>query len=312
MSELFPPGECGEDLRGKFLTSLANGKGGYRRYRGPLRYGGGKSLAVGDAIAALPRHEGRAVSPFLGGGSVEAAMAQELGMEVRGYDILEPLTCWWKEQLSDPERLAGLIRRWKPDRETYRAIKERLRAHWEGTSKLSPPETGAHFWFNHQLSYGPGFLGWGSSVYLQEGRFARMVERLRIWRCPGLSAEGPVSFEESIPAHPGDLLYLDPPYMLGEDSAVFRGVYPHRNFPVHHHGFDHAALRDLLCTRRGPFLLHYNDHPLVREWYREFEIKEVSWRYTMSLGETRIGKNRKKEGRGTSKRSSELLIIKRS
>ena len=72
--------ELQERLKGK--------NGNYKRYIGsPLRYAGGKSLAVGLITEFLPKDVKRVVSPFIGGGSVEIAMAKELGLEVIGYDV---------------------------------------------------------------------------------------------------------------------------------------------------------------------------------------------------------------------------------
>lgn len=53
----------------------------------PLRYGGGKSLTVGLIVELLPEHINKVVSPFIGGGSVEIALARECGVKVLAYDI---------------------------------------------------------------------------------------------------------------------------------------------------------------------------------------------------------------------------------
>jgi len=92
---------------------------------------------------------------------------------------------------------------------------------------------------------------------------------------------------------------------------MFRGIYPMRNFPIHHNGFNHQFLAELLKNHKGGFILSYNDCSWVRENYKDFEIKEVSWQYTMGQGETRIGKNRKERNYDNNnvKHSHELLII---
>ena len=84
------------------LDSLrSNGKLDYKRYLGsPLRYAGGKSLAVGYVVELLPDNLERLVSPFMGGGSVEIACARELGMEVIAYDIFDILCTYWQVQIS--------------------------------------------------------------------------------------------------------------------------------------------------------------------------------------------------------------------
>lgn len=296
-----------------FLSKLKSRRGRYRfsRYNGlPLRYAGGKSLGVGHIIEQIPDGISSLVSPFFGGGSVEIACARELGLRVRGYDIFDILTNYWRHQLRSPVELAEQIHQWEPTRKQYAQVKARLKRHWTGeepiTDKLS---LAACYWFNHNLSYGPGFLGWMSKIYEDRTRFERLVNKVRGFRCPGLSVSC-ASFEEVIPKHGLNFLYCDPPYYLEGDSKMFRGIYPQRNFPVHHNGFDHALLRDLLHEHDGGFILSYNDCKAIREWYSGFQIINVEWQYTLGQGETRIGKNRIENGtKHHVKNSHELLVV---
>jgi len=88
-------------------------------------------------------------------------------------------------------------------------------------------------------------------------------------------------------------------------------MYPHRNFPIHHKGFKHEKLRDLLKAHKGGFILSYNDCSTIREWYKDFNIISPSWQYTFSQGDTRIGKNRKDKNNGSHiKKSHEVIIWK--
>ena len=303
------------DTRKSKLLRALEGKSSYRysRYNGlPLRYAGGKSLAVGYVVEHLPDNVERLMSPFFGGGSVEFACANELGIEVHGYDIFDILTNYWGCQLAEPEALANRILQWHPDKTTYSQVKQRLRQHWDGEEPIMDElELAAHYWFNHNLSYGPGFLGWMSSIYQDQLRFERLLNKVSGFESPNTTvATG--SFETTIPAHQGDFLYCDPPYYLDGDSRMFKGIYPQRNFPVHHNGFNHELLRDLLLDHTGGFILSYNDCQTIRDWYQDFEILEVSWQYTLGQGETRIGKNRIESGSGHVKKSHELLIVNQS
>ena len=79
-----------------------------------------------------------------------------------------------------------------------------------------------------------------------------MVAKVRDFAAPNLSVSA-ASFEQILPQHRDDFLYCDPPYYLDE-GKLFIGIYPQRNFPVHHAGFDHARLRDELRVHRGGFL----------------------------------------------------------
>ena len=292
-----------------FLLSLrSGGKLDYKRYLGsPLRYAGGKSLAVGYVLERLPPGLDRLVSPFMGGGSVEIACARELGMEVVAYDVFDILVNYWQVQLSCPDALYRRLSRFSPTRTTFQQVKERLDSHWRGAARLDRYDLAAHYYFNSNTSYGPHFLGWPSDVYLDRSRYAKVLKKVRSFRARTLSVRC-ASFEDSIPQHPTDFLYCDPPYYL-EEGKTFVGMYPHRNFPVHHRGFNHELLRDLLLAHDGGFVLSYNDCATVREWYAGCEMFTPRWQYTFGQGDTRIGENRAQRNGGSHvKQSHELMI----
>lgn len=135
-----------------------------------------------------------------------------------------------------------------------------------------------------------------------------MIQKVRYFKASNMRVECQ-SFENVIPAYSDDFLYCDPPYYLDGDSKTFIGMYPHRNFPIHHNNFDHEKLRDLLLGHKGGFILSYNDCSTIRQWYKDFDMIAPSWQYTFSQGDTRIGENRLKNNNGSYvKKSHELLI----
>jgi DNA adenine methylase len=295
-----------------FLRRLSSptGKIKYKRYlKSPLRYAGGKSLAVGFIVELIPDDTKRVISPFLGGASTEIAIANELNLPVIGFDIFDILVNYWDVQLNDVEKLYQRLLKFNPNNEGFKEVKERLKQHWKGEKKLDRLDLASHYYFNHNTSYGPGFLSWPSSVYMNDGRYKSMLEKVRGTKIENLKVFCD-SFENVIPQYKNDLFYCDPPYYLEGDSKMFRGIYPQRNFPIHHNNFDHEKLRDLLLRHKGKFILSYNDCSTIREWYKDFKFIEVSWQYTMGQGETRIGLNRKNEKRSHIKKSHEVLIIK--
>ena len=155
-----------------------NGKREYKRYMGaPIRYAGGKSLAVGLIVEHIPDNITKIVSPFLGGGSVEIACAVELGLEVIGYDIFDILINYWDVQLKNPNALYERLLEFSPTRKGFKEVKERLKKHWTGERRLRKLDLAAYFYFNHNTSYGPHFLGWPSSVYLQKKHYQKMIEK---------------------------------------------------------------------------------------------------------------------------------------
>ena len=51
---------------------------------------------------------------------------------------------------------------------------------------------------------------------------------------------------------------------------MFKPLYPNNNL-IHHKGFDHEKLRDLLHSHNGKFILSYNNCETIREYYKDFE-----------------------------------------
>jgi len=296
-----------------FLDSIRsknpNSKNKYKRVAlSPIRYAGGKSLAVGYVIELLPDNIKRVISPFFGGGSVEIALSKKLGLEVIGFDIFDILVNYWKFQIENPKLLYEKLKELKPDKETFEKIRLILRDVWNKKISLDPLTLAVYFVYNFNLSYGPGFMGWASKIYLNNKRYQRMIEYIRDFEAGDLKVECD-DFREVIPKYPNDFLYCDPPYYIGKDSKMFKGIYPMRNIPVHHVGFPHEELRDLLANHKGGFILSYNDCPTIRNYYKNYEQYFPSWQYTMGQGETRIGFNRKNKGSNHIKDSHEIIIF---
>lgn len=298
-----------------FLRNIKGGKHKYKRYLGStLRYAGGKSLAVGDIVEYIPEDVETVVSPFMGGGSVEIALSKEVGLKVISYDLFDLLVNYWNYQIKEPQALYEKLSQLNPTLEEYERVKNILKEHWNKNDgydgKLDPLDLATYYYFNMQLSYGPGFLGWMSKIYENERKYISTIEKVRDFNDPNLEVrcEG---FETSMPKHINDFMYLDPPYYLEGDSKMFKGIYPMRNFPIHHNGFNHDKLCELLHQHKGGFILSYNDCSYIREKYKDFNIIDIKWQYTMGQGETRIGKNRNERDydNGNIKTSHELLII---
>ena len=297
--------------------------------RTPIRYAGGKSRAydfISSYIPFWPRPK-KIVSPFFGGGSLEIKWASELGIPIEGYDVFWVLTNYWKHQIKNPERLFEILKELEPTKEQYDEIKDTL-LHWDKvqelfknwktdhydrkSQELDYDLGAAYYWFNHNLSYGPMFLGWFSSIYLEkESLYNNSIERVKNFNVPNLEVNCG-SFEDTIVAHTNDFLYCDPPYYMekkegDDDNKMFKAIYPNSNWAVHHIYFNHEKLRDLLHSHNGKFILSYNDCEWVRENYKDFKIKKPEWAYSYGQGETRIGKNKKNND---PKQSHEILIIK--
>jgi len=292
----------------------------------PIRYAGGKSKAynlISQHLPFFPKPK-RIISPFMGGGSLEVRWSSEMDIPVLGFDVFWCLTNYWQNQLNNPREIYEILNSLQCNKESYKEIKEELQQ-WSRVQELftewpteyykrEPKEISdllgaAYYFFSHNLSYGPMFMGWFSSIYNDKKKYTKMIERVRDFSCPNLSVENK-SFDEVIPNFPNDMIYLDPPYYMkkDEDNKMFKGIYPNSNFAVHHNSFDHELLRDLLHNHKGSFILSYNNCETIREYYKDFKQVFPEWKYSYGQGETRIGKNRT-DGKIT-KESHEILIIK--
>ena len=147
-------------------------------------------MGVGHIVEHIPEDVPLLVSPFIGGGSVEIACAKELRIQVLAYDIFDILVNYWQVQLESADALAERLEQWESSKEQYAKIKQRLKAHWNKDNPIEDSlELAAHYWFNHNLSYGPGFLGWMSKIYESPKRYVRAVEKVRCFQSPTLAVE---------------------------------------------------------------------------------------------------------------------------
>ena len=176
----------------QFLNNLKGDNLKYKRYDGStLRYVGGKSLAVGDIIELIPDDVKRVVSPFMGGGSLEIALSKEIGVEVIAYDIFDLLVNYWNQQVNHPKEIYEILKTLKPTEEEYRRVKGILQEHFTKENgydgQLDPITAAAYYYYNMELSYGPGFLGWMSSNYKDEDKYRKTIEKVRDFNDPKLS-----------------------------------------------------------------------------------------------------------------------------
>lgn len=244
--------------------------------KSPLRYPGGKSRAVKELLQYFPEGLDTVASPFLGGGSLELALASK-GVEVYGYDVFEPLTDFWQILLKEPKHLAEMVRQYYPltNSKFYSLQKEFLKL-------KGKREKAAIFFVLNRASFSGTTLSGGMSP--NHPRFTQnIIDYIEGFKAEKLHVEK-LDFHKSIEKHKNDFLYLDPPYANGEK------LYGHKGDT--HEDFDHTGLATVLKNRDG-WILSYNDCPKVRDWYEGFEILTPQWTYGMN----------------SDKKSSELLIL---
>lgn len=77
---------------------------------------------------------------------------------------------------------------------------------------------------------------------------------------------------------PGTLFYCDPPY--------YKAPFYNHNLELD----DYQRMAVVLADIRSSFILSINDHPEIRDIFRDFEIQPVSLNYTVSKGKQTKGR----------------------
>jgi DNA adenine methylase len=122
--------------------------------------------------------------------------------------------------------------------------------------------------------YGYGTTSKPKPQIFYKGVLAEIKERLRNTYVENLSFEKII--EKYDRSH--TFFFCDPPYY---DLTGYGNEFEEK---------EHLLLKDKLCNIQGKFLLTINDHEKVREWYKEFNFKEVEVNYSVSKEKKARGK----------------------
>ena len=261
--------------------------------KSPLRYPGGKTRAVKHILPHIPEDITELCSPFLGGGSLELAVADR-GTQVYGYDIFQPLTNFWHHLLRTPMSLSILTDCYRTTNGVLRGLTRHDFLQFK-KDLMSKPATSivdaAKFYALNRSSFSGATLSGGYSKQAAYKRFTNS-SILRLWKFEVYNFEvEKAGFKESILKHPDAFLYCDPPYILEKNNNLYG-----KNGDTHA-GFDHEGLFNLLNERKG-WVLSYNNSPQIREMYKDYKIIEAEWAYGMKNVSTK-----------TMGSSSEILVI---
>lgn len=230
-------------------------------FKSPLRYPGGKSRMISKLTALLPANLPALVSPFVGGGSVELAMAAN-GAVVHAYDHDDALVCFWQELLRDAAAVSEEARKHLgAPVEEFTAMQKRLSAMADSAARA-----GLYYAVN-RMSFS-GMTKHGGASPTSDRFTVDGVNDLAKFKNPAFNV-GHSDYRDSLAKHPGLFAFLDPPYMQAEN--LYDG----------HADFNHDLLFGCLKDRRA-WLMTYDDCDEVRDLYADFPILQHDVRWALS------------------------------
>lgn len=220
----------------------------------PTPYWGGKHYAVPTLMKFVPDDTRKVISPFFGGGALEATLAGQ-GVEVEGGDIFEPIAEFWDCAINHNWRLQAAIR----------AIGHPDKARWVELQKeviaAEGPRQAAICWLVLTYSFaGMGFSGGGYFSHPHK-ILPLAVDKLKRFEDLPMSVRH-ASFVATLEAAADNdldaLVYADPPYDKME------AMYGHKR------AWD-AIDHDELAYYLAPFdrwILTIDPTPKIKRLYR--------------------------------------------
>lgn len=264
-----------------------------------FRYPGGKKrVARHLAQALLPYREFR--EPFFGSGAVTfAALTDIIQAPDRVWinDKDKGIAALWTSVIRDPVGLCAKVAGFRPSVQMFRDFKESLLDPDRGLSEL---DIGFRKLAVHQMSFsglgvkaGSPIGGWDQDPanppkydvgcrWNPEALVGKIqwCHRLLVGRC---HEDRCTTYDAlTVIQAPGDgvSIYVDPPYVKAGEE-----LYLHA-----YREDDHRDLARVLLASPHRWLLSYDDHPLVRELYRDRPVHHAEWAYTINSQETNPGR----------------------
>lgn len=236
-----------------------------KKPKSPLRYPGGKRLAVDKITNFIPQDTQNLYSPFFGGGSIEIACANN-GITVHGYDNFKPLVEFWQCIFEDRLELAEIVKQYHPITKTQ--FSELQKTYDQPQSKF---ERAAIYFVLNAASFGGTTLSGGMTV--NHPRFTiKSIEKIKNFNVENITVEH-ADFTISIPKAKNKIMYLDPPYLINQDLYGDKGNLQNN--------FDHIGLAKILKSKDN-WILSYNHCNEIHEMYKGYTFLYPEWEYSLS------------------------------
>lgn len=240
-----------------------------------LKWAGGKTQLLSELRSRLPVNYGKYIEPFFGGGALFFDLEPSRSVI---SDINPELINLYKTVSCNVEELIAELHQHKNDEEHFYQIRA---LDW---TKLSPVEAAARTMYLNRTCYNGLYRVNKSGAFnVPFGRYKnpRIIDETNLRNTAIALSKTQIvlgTYKQTLATHaePGDLVFLDPPYLPISEYSDFKR-YNREQF----HETDHRELatevhrlHDIGCY----VLLTNSNHPLVHDLYKDFQIDVIQTR----------------------------------
>ncbi|EFV09139.1 DNA adenine methylase family protein, partial [Campylobacter jejuni subsp. jejuni 305] len=257
-------GVCMKNNTDKFLKTSTLTKPTRTTLKAPFAWVGGKNYLAKEIIALMPEHKsyievfGGALSVFYQKSASKIEVINDINDELINLHLCIR---------NKPQSLANVLNSMIISRKIFHMLKNK---------EIKPRndlERAAFYFYLISTSFGSSMGQFAMNKQRAPKRLCRDFS-LHTKRLKNASIENK-SFEYILKEYDYNeaLFYLDPPYVGTENYYKNTGGFGLK---------EHELLCNLLKNIKGKFMLSYNDCELIRELYKDFNIKELKVRYSLN------------------------------
>ena len=241
----------------------------------PLMYPGGKTRFWPIFKQHLPDNTTEMISPFIGGGSIELNCAAR-GIKVTAFDLFEPLVNFWQYFIEDSTKLIDFMLTIFPlsyeQKKYYHEIELKPNQKDYIGKIYSDFERAALFLCMNKQSFRGFTLSQSQTKGYSKGSAnPTLFKKFRNWKNPNITVNQS-DYKSVLDQYEGKFMYLDPPYV---DKEHYYGLQKNRN------EFDHYFFQNRISNLKNKWILSYAKHDLILDLYKDFNIFQCSWAYTI-------------------------------
>ena len=254
-----------------------------------LKWAGGKTQMLSDLLPKVPSSYGRYIEPFFGGGAMFFALQPKNAIIA---DSNPELINMYREVAANVEKVIQYLKKYENTSEMFYAVREQ---EW---TQLPQAEAAARTIFlnrtcfnglyrvNKQGKFNVPYGKYTNPKICDDDGLKTASETLK--KAEILCGDYLLVLEHY--AHPGDFIFLDPPYLPISEYADFKRYTKEQFYEE-----DHVELAKIIMRlqERGCYsILTNSNHPLVHELYAPFTIDVIQTKRHISCnGSTRKGED---------------------